>query len=71
MKAVLETKGNIKTEKDEEDPEIIENNVLARGEYDTEYRSCQYLVLILDGFFFLFVCFKAQAALPHCPLTNT
>ena len=72
MKAVLESKGNKETEKDEEEPEIIENNVLARGEYDTEYRSCQYLVLILDGFFFLFVCFnKAQAALLHCPLTNT
>lgn len=51
MKAVLESKGNKETEKDEEEPEIIENNVLARGEYDTEYRSCQYLVLILDGFF--------------------
>ena len=55
MKAVLESKGNKETENDEEEPEIIENNVLARGEYDTEYRSCQYLVLILDGFFFL-VC---------------
>ena len=51
MKAVLESKGNKETEKDEEEPEIIENNVLARGEYDTEYRSCQYLVLMLDGFF--------------------
>lgn len=32
MKAVLESKGNKETEKDEEEPEIIENNVLARGE---------------------------------------
>lgn len=31
MKAVLESKGNKETEKDEEEPEIIENNVLARG----------------------------------------
>ncbi|XP_015754777.1 PREDICTED: protein disulfide-isomerase A5-like [Acropora digitifera] len=31
MKAVLESKGNTETKKDEEEPEIIENNVLARG----------------------------------------
>ena len=65
MKAVLESKVNKETEKDEEEPEIIENNVLARGEYDTEYRSCQYLVLILDGFFFscLFVLKHRQLCL--------
>lgn len=51
MKVVLESKGKEETEKDEEEPEIIENNVLARGEYDTEYRSCQFLVLMLDDFF--------------------
>lgn len=74
MKAVLESKGDKETKKDEEEPEIIENNALARGEYDTEYRSCQYLVLMLDGFFAcLFVCFnmEAQAAMPNCPLTNS
>lgn len=57
MKAVLESKGKEETEKVEEEPEIIENNVLARGQYDTEYRSCQLLVLMLDGFLLFFFFF--------------
>ena len=60
MKAVLESKGKEETEKVEEEPEIIENNVLARGQYDTKYRSCQLLVLMLDGFLLVFFFFSTQ-----------